>query len=173
MESPIGDGLIYPAETTATLHPQCRGSCTRNLVTCTRMVLVDKAEAARRLGVSVDTVERRLKRGDLQGQQEKRGAGWRWLVEVPDDVAPATAPAAAPANNGAAPADAPADAPAENTLLIALQGQIASLQEQLRVMNQALSSRDKENLELVTVIRQQQMLPAPATERKSWWRRFW
>jgi len=131
------------------------------------MVLVDKAEAARRLGVSVDTVERRLKRGDLQGQQEKRGKGWRWLVEVPDDVAPAVAPA----NNG----DAPASAPAENSLVTALQDQIAGLNEQLRVMNQALSSRDNLVAELTVVIRQQQtMLPAPSPtpspSRRRWWK---
>jgi len=138
-------------------------------------MLVDKQEAARRLGVSVDTIERRLKKGDLQGQREQRGKGWRWLIEVAADDAPATAPA----NNG----DAPASAPAENPLVTALQDQIAGLQEQLRVMNQALSSRDNQIVELITVVRTTQAMlpppapesqpPAPATERKSWWRRFW
>ena len=124
------------------------------------MVLVDKAEAARRLGVSVDTVERRLKRGDLQGQQEARGNGWRWLIEVPED---------APATNG----DTPAVAPAEVALVATLQGQVTNLQEQLRVMNQALSSRDNLVSELTVVIRQQQtMLPAPEARRRRWWQIF-
>ena len=40
-------------------------------------------------------------------------------------------------------------------------------------MNQALSSRDNQITELVTVVRQtQSLLPPPAAERKSWWRRF-
>ena len=128
------------------------------------MVLVDKAEAARRLGVSVDTVERRLKRGALQGQQEARGNGWRWLIEVPED-----APASAPATNG----DTPAVAPAEVTLVATLQEQVTNLQEHIRVMNQALSSRDNLVSELTVVIRQQQiMLPAPEARRRRWWQIF-
>jgi len=132
-------------------------------------MLVDKAEAARRLGVSIDTVERRLKRGELQGQQEQRAKGWRWLIEVPGDGAPADAPS----NNGVAPADAPAltiDAPAENGLVVVLQDQITSLHDQLRMMTQQVSSRDNQITELITVVRQQQaMLPAG---RRSWWRRL-
>ena len=53
-------------------------------------------EAADRLGVSVDTVRRRLKAGELEGRQEPHGAsGYRWLVQLPDD-APAETPAPAP-----------------------------------------------------------------------------
>ena len=44
-------------------------------------------EAAERLGVSVDTVRRRLKAGDLEGTQEPHGkSGYRWLVHLPDDA---------------------------------------------------------------------------------------
>jgi len=51
-----------------------------------------------------------------------------------------------------------------------LQSQITTLQDQLRVMNQALSSRDKENLELVTVIRQTQAMlpPPPPAQHRGW-----
>jgi len=133
-------------------------------------MLVDKAEAARRLGVSVDTVERRLKRGELTGQQEQRAKGWRWLIEVPGGDAPV--------NNGVAPVNAPADAPALTIdapagigLVDVLQDQVASLQEQLRQLGQQVSSRDSQITELITVVRQQQaMLPAP--KRRGWWR-FW
>ena len=53
-------------------------------------------EAADRLGVSVDTVRRRLKAGELTGRQEPHGAsGYRWLVQLPDD-APAETSATAP-----------------------------------------------------------------------------
>jgi len=53
-------------------------------------------EVADRLGVSVDTVRRRLKAGELEGRQEPHGAsGYRWLVQLPDD-APAETPAPAP-----------------------------------------------------------------------------
>ncbi len=44
-------------------------------------------EAADRLGVSVDTVRRRLKAGDLEGRREPHGkSGYRWLVQLPDDA---------------------------------------------------------------------------------------
>ncbi len=136
-------------------------------------MLVDKAEAARRLGVSIDTIERRLKRGELQGQQEQRAKGWRWLIEVPGNDAPADSPA----NNGFAPADAPAsgiDAPAESGLLNAFQAQIDHLQEQVKSLNHQLTVKDNQISELLIVTRQAQaMLPPPAAERKSWWRRFW
>ena len=49
-------------------------------------------EAAERLGVSVDTVRRRLKAGELEGRREPHGkSGYRWLVQLPDD-AQASAP---------------------------------------------------------------------------------
>lgn len=136
-------------------------------------MLVDKAEAARRLGVSVDTVERRLKRGDLQGEQEQRGKGWRWLVEVPDDVASATAPA----NNGAAPASAPAsntDAPAEPGLVNAFKSQIDHLQEQVKNLNHQLTVKDNQISELLIVTRQTQaMLPPPPERRRGFWGWLW
>jgi hypothetical protein len=40
-------------------------------------------EAARILGVSEDTIHRRLKAGKLQGAQQERPGGWMWMVEVP------------------------------------------------------------------------------------------
>jgi len=129
-------------------------------------MLVDKAEAARRLGVSVDTVERRLKRGELQGKQEQRGKGWRWLIEVPVGDAPADAPADAPV-------DAPANAPAEAGLLNALQTQIAHLQDQVKHLNQQLSVKDNQISELLIVTRQAQAaLPSPPDQRRRWWQIF-
>jgi len=45
--------------------------------------LVPMTEAARRLGVSVDTVKRRLKRGDLTGEQLPTPQGFTWLIAMP------------------------------------------------------------------------------------------
>ena len=131
-------------------------------------MLVDKQEAARRLGVSVDTVERRLKRGELQGQQEQRAKGWRWMIEVPD---------AAPANNGFAPADAPAsstDAPADPVLLNAFKSQIDHLQEQVKSLNHQLTVKDNQIAELLIVTRQAQaQLPPPPAALPERRRGFW
>jgi hypothetical protein len=45
-------------------------------------VWVPVREAAIALGVSEATLKRKLKTGEIQGQQERMEKGWRWLVEV-------------------------------------------------------------------------------------------
>ncbi len=135
------------------------------------MAMVTIAEASQRMGVSVHTLKRRLKRGELQGEQRPTPQGYVWTVAIPDGVPP---------SNGATPSGTPAaipdgvPAPGEDSgtlreMVEILQSQIAGLQDQLRVMNQALSSRDNQITELVTVVRQTQaMLPAPEAQRRSW-----
>lgn len=44
------------------------------------------AEAAQRLDISTDTVQRRLKRGELAGVKETTPQGFRWLVELPNEA---------------------------------------------------------------------------------------
>jgi hypothetical protein len=46
---------------------------------------VPLTEAAARLGVSVDTVRRRIRSGELHAQREQRPQGYRWVVALPDD----------------------------------------------------------------------------------------
>lgn len=48
-------------------------------------------EAAARLGISPDTIRRRLKSGELVGERRATPQGFVWLVELPRDVQP-TAP---------------------------------------------------------------------------------
>ena len=42
------------------------------------------SEAALRMGISVDTVRRRLRKGELQGRHQPTPQGFIWLVELPD-----------------------------------------------------------------------------------------
>src|SRR4051794_24448895 len=49
-------------------------------------VRLSVADAAARLGISTDTVRRKLKRGKLQAKRDNHG---RWWVEVPADAKPA------------------------------------------------------------------------------------
>jgi len=56
---------------------------------------VPLTEAAQWLGVSVDTVRRRIRTGELVAQREQRPQGYRWLVKLPEpptviEVHPAT-----------------------------------------------------------------------------------
>lgn len=51
-------------------------------------------EAAERLGISPDTVRRRLKRGELEGEQEQTAQGFIWrivLPKTPDEPEPEAA----------------------------------------------------------------------------------
>jgi hypothetical protein len=48
------------------------------------MPFVTVLEAAVHLGVSPQTVKRRLKSGKLKGRQEATAQGFTWLVDVPD-----------------------------------------------------------------------------------------
>jgi hypothetical protein len=88
------------------------------------MEVVEIAEAAQRLGISVHAVRRRLYSGQLRGRKEKTG---RWLVVLEDGAAPGS-------ETGA---DAVAEEASErelatlSELVDVLQAQVATLQQQL------------------------------------------
>src|SRR5215204_7388230 len=46
-------------------------------------------EAAERLNINIDTVRRRLKKGELQGRQQPTLRGYRWEVYLDSAYAPA------------------------------------------------------------------------------------
>ena len=136
------------------------------------MAMVTIAEASQRMGVSVHTLKRRLKRGELQGEQRPTPQGYVWTVAIPDGIPPSNG--ATPSGTPTAiPDDVPAPGGDNGTLremVEILQSQITGLQDQLRTMNQALSSRDNQITELVTVVRQTQaMLPAPKPQPRRRW----
>ena len=79
------------------------------------------ADAARTLGVSVDTVRRMLKRGQLQGRSEPTARGYRWLVSL-DGAASAAQGSAAPAASAAHPSAGP-----DTALLAELRDEIAAM----------------------------------------------
>lgn len=147
------------------------------------------ADAARILGVSLDTVKRRVKRGELVAAQERTARGFRWVVELPDfgeinanmttflapapdEAAPAPAPAGAPAVSDAAPADAPADVEHLHVLIAAQRGHIEdlraqtdTLRDQLAVKDGQLEARTREISELHVLLQRAQAaaLPAPTS----------
>ena len=119
------------------------------------MAEVGIAEAARLLGVSEDTVRRRLKRGELQGTKVARPQGFTWAVELArSDMADG--------HHVSEPMQPPPEAPAQDNKGSDL---LEFLQEQIRV-------KDGQIGELVHTIREMQtyMLPAPK-HGNSWWRR--
>lgn len=50
------------------------------------------SDAAQVFGVSVDTIRRRMKRGELTTRREQTPQGFRWLIQLPGQAAPQDAP---------------------------------------------------------------------------------
>jgi hypothetical protein len=133
------------------------------------MVWVTKQEAAVRLGVHVATIDRKLKRGELNAKKESTQQGWRWLVELPGDDPPTEA--SSPSTDNARPAPAGADA-ADLALLWQL---VHTLRDEVALLKQELEHRAQET-ERLHILLQQALDPtrAIAPPRQSpWWRRWW
>ena len=123
------------------------------------MAWVSIREAAAALGVSQDTVRRRIRAAHL----EARKAGGRWQVEMPDAAA-ASPPA--PERDATALARQAADLQAENRML---RGQLATMHATLD------HEREQAGLVARTLEQFSRALPAPAADaapaRAPWWRR--
>jgi excisionase family DNA binding protein len=136
------------------------------------MDCVPIAEAARRMGVSVDTVKRRLRNGELQGYKQPGRGGFSWLIEM-DDSSPsnssgntsANATVNAPANDG--------ETQALRELVDTLRSQVTAQQNQLESYQQQFEAKDRQIEQLHVLLQQAQAaLPAPRENHRSWWR-FW
>ena len=137
------------------------------------MVKVSIAEAGHRLGVSQDTVRKRLRLGELTGTQVRAPGGFRWMVELPDDV-----PGVETKKNGNKEAEDREDqslAESVAALSARVEGQqelIEALQSQIQSQKDQLEARGREVQELHVLLQQAQAaLPAPR-EGRAWWR-FW
>jgi len=106
---------------------------------------VSVQEAARRLGISVDTVRRRIGKGQLTARQEPTAQGFRWEVELqPNDQ---------PLNGHESSIDA---------LVTTLQAQVLAQAEEL-------DARRREVQELHVLLQTAQAALTPP-ERRPWWR---
>lgn len=119
------------------------------------------AEAARRLGVSPDTIKRRLKRGELVGRKQSSTRGMLWQIEVPalaepvhDDALPLHDDAPHAVHDGA---PAPAE-PVQDDTIHALRGMLMTLEREL-------DARRRETERLLGIIEQmQRALPLPVQD---------
>src|ERR671914_1826558 len=146
------------------------------------MVKVSIAEAGHRLGGSQDTVRKRLRLGELTGTQVRAPGGFRWMVELPDDV-----PGVETKKNGnKEPEDREDQSLAElvaalsarvegqQDLIEALQSQIQAQKDQLEAKDKQIEARAREVEQLHVLLQHAQAaLPEPKENHQSWWQRLW
>ena len=129
-------------------------------------------EAAQRLDVSVDTIRRRLRRGELKGQHQPTPQGFIWLIEMPELPGPAPIsfsstrePTSAWADAYAQPASAGAGAPSDTTpsggdlyalreLVDVLRHEIDTIDRQLEAKGGQLKSKDRQIEQLHLLLKQ-------------------
>jgi hypothetical protein len=134
------------------------------------MGLVSVIEAAQFLGVSTHTVKRRLKKGELKGEQQATPQGFVWLVEVADD--PVECEDAVADDSGTIPTATPDWSSHYEEVIEHLKTDLAARDKQIDFLKGELESRRREVQELHVLLQQAQAaLPAPR-ENRPWWR-FW
>lgn len=144
------------------------------------MERVTLPEAARRLGVTDTTVRRRLRAGELQGEQEQTPQGYRWWIYLPEGSEATSGPTGAQVVTDNA------------ALVVALQAQVTWLRERVEkaerereeasrekvLILEALASEQEKNRILSTPqeppsepTRVGQQEPTEKPKRGRWWRR--
>jgi len=122
------------------------------------MVTVSIGDAATRLGISPDTVRRRIGKGILTGHQEPTAQGFRWMIELPEPEQE---------TNGHRDSGS-----LENLVASSLENLVVTLQAQISAQADELEARRREVSELHVLLQTAQAaLPAPKEGRR-WWR-FW
>jgi excisionase family DNA binding protein len=109
------------------------------------------AEAAKCLGISTDTIRRRINKGELQARKVPSSHGDQYMVEIPDDIS-----VAAQRNN-------------ENS------AEIDILRKTISILETELEARRREIQELHVLLQQaQSALPSRKEQpvKLSWWQKL-
>lgn len=110
-------------------------------------------EAANTLGIAESTVRRRIRNGELEGQQMPTPQGYTWLVELPEDVA--------------IEKESEQSLVGESGLLREL---VDSLRSHMDGLESQLGTKDRQIEQLHVLLQQvQAALPPPRGDRR-WWR---
>jgi excisionase family DNA binding protein len=135
------------------------------------------AEAAHRLGVSVDTVKRKLRRGELRGYKQPGGrGGFSWLIELGDSSQGNTQDNANASMDYASANYGEVKALREQVVMLQTQvgAQQKQIEQQLTSHQEELSAKNRQIEQLHVLLQQAQAaLPAPKEDRSSWWQRLW
>ena len=122
------------------------------------MATVTIQEAAQHLGVSQDTVRRRIRKEELQARQTPTPQGFRWMVELEEDAQAAPTLPHRPDIGGAQVEDGQD-----------LRELVDALRSQLQSQGEELVARRREVQELHVLLQQKAL---PEAVGRPWWR-FW
>lgn len=110
-------------------------------------------EAANTLGIAESTVRRRIRNGELEGQQMPTPQGYTWLVELPEDLA--------------VERENDRHLAGESALMREL---VDSLRSHMEGLENQLGTKDRQIEQLHVLLQQvQAALPPPRGDRP-WWR---
>ena len=112
-------------------------------------------EAARLLGVSRDTIMRRIRATELEAHQEPRPQGHVWRVVTPDE---------------AISESHDSDVMGE---LQTLREMVSILQAQVEADREELASKNKQIEQLHVLLQQAQAALPASRDGRSWWQRLW
>jgi len=133
-------------------------------------------EAAHQLRVSVDTVKRRIQKGELKGYQQPRPQGFIWLVEMPEEAnLPGSDPANTPVDTAVSAGELRRLEEMVQFLKAELAGrdiQIESWKQEAEAHREQLQAKDRQIEQLHVLLQQAQAALPAAREGRAWWR-FW
>jgi DeoR/GlpR family transcriptional regulator of sugar metabolism len=135
------------------------------------MALMNVVEAAQYLGVSTHTIKRRLKKGELKGEQRATPQGFVWLVEVADE--PVESDSAVADDSGAIPTATAESASHFKEIIELLKSDLEERGTQISFLKEELESRRREIQELHVLLQQSQAALPAAGDTRSWWYKLW
>jgi predicted transcriptional regulator len=124
------------------------------------MERVSIPEAARRLGVTQDTIRRRIRKGEVAAYQEPRPQGYVWFVDVPEEELSSEEP---PYPNFKE----------ETSEVQLLREMMELLRDELKTKDRQLEAREREVQELHILLQQFQTALPAAGDNCSWWYKLW
>ncbi|HEU0020776.1 MAG TPA: hypothetical protein VFR55_03770 [Dehalococcoidia bacterium] len=110
-------------------------------------------EAANTLGIAESTVRRRIRNGELEGQQKPTPQGYTWLVDLPEDLA--------------------IDKAGEQHLVGEaglMRELVDSLRSHLEGLESQLGTKDRQIEQLHVLLQQVQAALPPPRGVRPWWR---
>jgi len=126
-------------------------------------------EAAELLGVSQDTIRRRLKHGDLAGEREKTPQGFVWRVELPQEYISEAAVGEPSTQDGDRHTDSPtlvADLLAsKDEMIFRLDSEVAYLRDQLDQRSRELAA-ERERSDVIQQLALNRIPPLPSGESR-------